>query len=112
MYNKASRCVTDNGFTSGPFFLSRGVRQGDPLSPYPFILAWEILAIKIRNDNNIQGTRVGEKIVKLTLFADDMTCFIKDIRSYSILFETLRTFGAFSELKVNKDKTEALDFRS
>ena len=37
-----------------------------------------------------------------------MTCFIKDIRSYSILFETLRAFRAFSGLKVNKDKTEAL----
>ena len=37
-----------------------------------------------------------------------MTCFIKDIRSYSILFETLRAFGAFSGLKVKKDKTEAL----
>ena len=37
-----------------------------------------------------------------------MTCFIKDIRSYSILFETLRAFGPFSGLKVNKDKTEAL----
>ena len=39
---------------------------------------------------------------------DDMTCVIKDIRSYSILFETLRAFGAFSGLKVNNDKTEAL----
>ena len=68
----------------------------------------EILAIKIRNDNNIQGIRIGEKIVKLTLFADHMTCFIKDIRSSSILFETQRAFGAFSGLKVNKDKTEAL----
>ena len=37
-----------------------------------------------------------------------MTCFIKDIRSYSILFETLRAFGAFTGLKVIKDKTEAL----
>ena len=37
-----------------------------------------------------------------------MTCFIKDIRPYLILFETLRAFGAFSGLKVNKDKTEAL----
>ena len=90
LYNKVSSCVMNNGFTSGPFSLSRGVRQGDPLSPYLFILALEILAIKIRNDNNIQGIRIGEKIVKLTLFADDMTCFIKDIRSYSILFETLR----------------------
>ena len=98
----------NNGFTSGPFSLSRGVRQGDLLSPYLFILALEILAIKIRNDNNIQGIRIGEKIVKLTLFADDMTCFIKDNRSYTILFDTLRVFGAFSGLKVNKDKTEAL----
>ena len=46
--------------------------------------------------------------VKLILFTDDMTCFIKDIRSYSILFKTLRAFGAFSGLKVNKDKTKAL----
>ena len=37
-----------------------------------------------------------------------MTCFIKDIRYYSILFETLRAFGAFSGLKVNKDGTGAL----
>ena len=37
-----------------------------------------------------------------------MTCVIEDIRSYSILFETLRAFGAFSGLKVNNDKTEAL----
>ena len=90
LYNKVSSCVMNNGFTSGPFSLSRGVRQGDPLSPYLFILALEILAIRIRNDNNIQGITIGEKIVKLTLFADDMTCFIKDNRSYyTILFETL-----------------------
>ena len=108
LYNKVFSCVMNNDFTSGPFSLSRGVRQGDPLSPYLFILALEILAVKIRNDNNVQGIRIGEKIVKLTLFADDMTCFIKDIRSYSILFETLRAFRAFSGLKVNKDKTEAL----
>ena len=99
----------NNGFTSGPLSLSRGIRQGVPLSPSClFILALEILAIKIRNDINIQGIRIGEKNVKLTLFADDMTCFIKDNRSYTILFETLRAFGALSGLKVNKEKTEAL----
>ena len=49
--------------------------------------------------------------MKLTLFVDDMTCFIKGIRSYSILFETW-AFGAFSGLKVNKDKTEALALRN
>ena len=105
LYNKASSCVMNDGFTPGPF----RVRQGDPVSPYLFILALQILAIKIKNDNNIQGIRVGENIVKPTLFADDMTCFIKNNRSlHTILFDTLRAFVAFSGLKVNKDKTNAL----
>ena len=58
LYNKASSCVMNNGFTSGPFSLSRRVRQGDPLSPYLFMLASEILVLTITNDNFIQGIRI------------------------------------------------------
>ena len=75
---KASSCVMNNGFTTGPFPLGRGVRQGDPLSPYLFILALETLAIKIRQDSSVQGLKIGEEMIKLSLFADDMTCIIKD----------------------------------
>ena len=68
----------NNGFTTGPFSLERGVRQGDPLPPYLFIIALEILTLRIRNDNKIQGFRIGQETIKLSLFADDLTCFLRD----------------------------------
>ena len=58
--------------------------SGDPLSPYLFIIALETLAVKIREDDGIKGITIRDEPVKLlSLFADDMTCFIKDSRSYT-----------------------------
>ena len=98
----------NNGFMTGPFSLGRGVRQGDPLSPYLFILALDTLAIRIREDSNIQGLKIGDEVVKLSLFADDMTCILKDKTSYLNLFCILESFGECSGLKVNDEKTEIL----
>jgi len=98
----------NNGFTTAPFMLSRGVRQGDPLSPYLFIIALETLAIKIRSDNSINGFRIGGELTKLSLFVDDMTCFLHDKESFSSLLVTLESFGLCSGLRVNHEKTEML----
>ena len=96
LYKNASSCVLNNGFTTGPFLLGRGVRQGDPLSPYLFILALETLAIKIREDCNVQGLKIGEEMIKLSLFADDMTSVIKDKTYCTNLFRVLNSFGECS----------------
>ena len=105
-YSKVSSCVMNNGFASNYFAVDRGVRQGDPLSPLLFILSLEILTSSIRQNKHIQGIKIGKKEVKLALFADDMSCFLKDNPSYEHLLSCLEEFTAVSGLKVNKEKTE------
>ena len=56
------------------------------------MLALETLAIKIRQDSSVQGLKIGEEMIKLSLFADDMTCILKDKISYTNLFRILEIF--------------------
>ena len=71
-------CVLNNGFATNLFNIARGTKQGDPISPYLFILVIEILASLVRQNRQIEGIWIGEKHKKLELFADDSTFFLKD----------------------------------
>ena len=64
------------------------------------------LACYIRQDRNIHGLVINNKEIKLTLFADDVTCFLRDRLSYLHLLVILKFFSRFSGLSVNDDKTE------
>ena len=46
--------------------------------------------------------------IKLVIFADDMTSFVRDKLSHRTLFDTIDLFSTYSGLKVNHDKTEIL----
>ncbi|KAL9964740.1 hypothetical protein ACROYT_G028420 [Oculina patagonica] len=107
LYSDISSCVMNNGFASDLFEIKRGVRQGDPLSPYLFIIALEVLNIAIRQNKEIEGIKVGNEEVKLTVFADDLTTFVKNTRSFFSLKEVINKFGFVSGLKLNEEKTEA-----
>ena len=63
----------NNGTSTGYFSVERGTRQGDPLSPYLFILTLEILFIKVRNDSSIKGFWIKQIEINLSAYADDTT---------------------------------------
>ena len=107
-YKNISSCVINNGFSTPSFNLKQGVRQGDPLSPSLFIIVLELLAVSIRNNDQIKGIAVDGSEIKLVIFTDDMTSFVRDKLSYHTLFDTIDLFGTYSGLKVNHDKTEIL----
>ena len=83
------------------FALERGVRQGDPLSPYLFIAAVEILAIVIRTNNNIRGISIGDQEYKLVQYADDTTGILKDEESLKVFLDVLKSYEKVSGLKIN-----------
>ena len=96
------------GTLSASFEINRGVRQGDPLSPYLFIIAIELLAVAIRSCSEINGIKTDSKEFKMVQYADNLTAFVSDIRSAQYLFKLLDQFEKFSGPKVNYTKTEAM----
>ena len=108
LYTNALSCVLNGGNSTGYFKVEKGVRQGDPLSPYLFILCIEILAHRIRMDDHIRGLHFGKKEVKLVLYADDMTLLLEDVESVRKLEGIFESFRQISGLKLNKEKTKLL----
>ena len=112
-YNNIKSCVLVNGQISEWFSISRGCRQGDPLSPYLFILCAEILALMIRKNGNIKGITVGYKEYLVGQYADDTSLTLDGSReSLHHALQILKFYANASGLQVNMEKTRLIWFGS
>ena len=81
-----SYSILINGSPSKPFNPSRGLRQGDPLSPYLFLLCANVLScalLKQEASKHLKGIKIGRANQPLShlLFADDSFLFFKNDKS-------------------------------
>ncbi|XP_024634413.1 uncharacterized protein [Medicago truncatula] len=108
----ATASILVNGSPTDEFPLERGLHQGDPLSPFIFLLAAEGLNIIIKSvvaRNIFEGYKVGAPAsvpVTHLQFADDTLILgvkswanVRAMRAILVLFETM------SGLKVNFNKS-------
>lgn len=109
LYNDTRCKIMNNGHISNPVSIIKGVKQGCPLSPYLFIIAMEILAIKVRSSEAIEGLKIGAIESKISMYADD-TCFLISPKHSCLhnLLELLETFSTYSGLKLNYEKCKVL----
>lgn len=90
---------------------SRGIRQGDPMSPYLFILCGEVLSGLCKNtarDGSLQGVRVARGCPRINhlLFADDTMFFCQSsAKTCDTLVKILARYGEASGQRINKSKS-------
>lgn len=112
--SKASSCVLINCQKSESFNHSRGLRQGDPMSPYIFNICLEFLTSLINKaceDNLWTPFWVGARKVPVShlLFADDLLLFgrVDETTAFKVR-EVLESFCKVSGQKINEDKSRLI----
>ena len=108
---KVTYSLIINGKPSNSFSPSRGLRQGDPLSPYLFLFVVDVLSRSLQRgmlSGLIKGIRIGRHCPTLShlLFADDSLFFLKAdkencMRAIQKIQEYCKAFGQ----KVNLEKS-------
>ena len=110
LYENAHTTIAINGILSKPYKVTRGVRQGDPLSCALFDLAIEPLACRLRSDPRLQGLNIPGTENKLitSLFADDTNIYLSENDRMDDVQSILKEWCIASGAKFNIEKTEVI----
>ena len=107
---ESSKLLYSQSF-NGPIIPKRGLRQGDPLSPYLFLLCVEGLSLSLRTATeagSVTGCCVSRTAPSVThlLFADDSFLFFKATTTETETIQgILNSYASYSGQAVNFQKS-------
>jgi hypothetical protein len=98
-----------NGALTGKITPSRGIRQGDPILPYLFLLCAEALSSMLSHADRrgtLRGAPTSKKGPRLNHFADNSLLFCRaDLSHWNRLSSILKLYEKASGQKLNTSKT-------
>lgn len=105
-----------NGTVGPSFKISRGIRQGDPLAPFLFLFAIEVLLTRLNQtelgQQYVMSDATGQKVHDSTITAwgmvDDTVVQLQRGHQLDQVLPLLETFGALSGLLLQKTKSIAI----
>ncbi|XP_057444459.1 uncharacterized protein LOC130736674 [Lotus japonicus] len=109
--NSVTFSIMVNGNPQPTFAPHRGLRQGDPLSPYLFILCGEVFSALIQKSiltSSLHGIKISRSapVISHLLFADDSILFAKaSVQEAECVLHILATYERASGQKINLDKS-------
>ncbi len=116
LYSNPKSVIKNNGWMSSEFDVSRGIKQGCPISALLFILVVEIMGLKLRQDTELKGLHVttidGIREVKTQQYADDTCLILKNVAQIPRAIAIISEFGDNSGLELNLMKTEVMFLNS
>lgn len=107
-YGKVKSAVNVNGFISGFFEISRGIRQGCPFSPYIYTITSETLAHYIRKSPLIRGIPMCGTNNRITKYADDTSLFLSKWSEIDTIFNIFNQYKEASGSRLKQAKTQLL----
>ncbi len=91
--------------TSTRFDISKGIRQGFPVSPYLFLLVSQLLSSYIKS-SPIRGITIVDREIQFTQLADDK--IIQNENQISVAIDLIREFSRESGVYLNLAKCELM----
>lgn len=109
LYSNPTAVVLTGKTSSPPFAISRGSRQGCPLSPLLFALSLEPLAQAIRSSPTISPITIRGIQHHVSLYADDVLLYMNNpVQCIPHVLSTFEHYGKLSGFKINWQKSALL----